>query len=55
MILYVTTAVTPLRMYELFVGPPELDAEWDDRGIDGVNRFLKRLWNLMMESREKGR
>ena len=32
-----------LRMYELFVGPPELDAEWDDRGIDGVNRFLKRL------------
>ena len=25
-----------LRMYELFVGPPELDAEWDDRGIDGV-------------------
>ena len=26
-----------LRMYELFVGPPELDAEWDDRGIDGVN------------------
>ena len=32
-----------LRMYELFVGPPELDAEWDDRGIDGVNRFLKRV------------
>ena len=29
-----------LRMYELFVGPPELDAEWDDRGIDGVYRFL---------------
>ena len=42
-----------LRMYELFVGPPELDAEWDDRGIDGVNRFLKRLWNLLMDSREK--
>ena len=28
-----------LRMYELFVGPPELDAEWDDRGIDGVIPF----------------
>ena len=42
-----------LRMYELFVGPPELDAEWDDRGIDGVNRFLKRLWNLLMDSCEK--
>ena len=41
-----------LRMYELFVGPPELDAEWDDRGIDGVNRFLKRLWNLLMDSLE---
>ena len=35
-----------LRMYELFVGPPELDAEWDDRGIDGVYRFLKKVWNL---------
>lgn len=42
-----------LRMYELFVGPPELDAEWDDRGIDGVNRFLKRLWNLLMESKDQ--
>ena len=41
-----------LRLYELFVGPPELDAEWDDRGIDGVNRFLKRLWNLLMDSKE---
>ena len=33
-----------LRMYELFVGPPELDAEWDDRGIEGVSRFLNRFW-----------
>jgi leucyl-tRNA synthetase len=41
-----------LRMYELFVGPPELDAEWDDRGIDGVNRFLKRVWNLLQDSIE---
>ena len=42
-----------LRMYELFVGPPELDAEWDDRGIDGVSRFLKRFWNLAVSSIEK--
>ena len=42
-----------LRMYELFVGPPELDAEWDDRGIDGVSRFLKRFWNLAVASIEK--
>lgn len=40
-----------LRMYELFVGPPELDAEWDDRGIDGVNRFLKRFWKLALDSK----
>ena len=34
-----------LRMYELFVGPPELDAEWNDNGIEGVHRFLKRAWH----------
>ncbi len=34
-----------LRMYELFVGPPELDAEWSDNGIEGVHRFLKRAWH----------
>ncbi|HIY18355.1 MAG TPA: class I tRNA ligase family protein, partial [Candidatus Blautia avistercoris] len=36
-----------------FVGPPELDAEWDDRGIDGVYRFLKRFWTLACDSIEK--
>ncbi|NLI89264.1 MAG: leucine--tRNA ligase [Epulopiscium sp.] len=36
-----------LRMYELFIGPPELDAEWDDRGIEGVNRFINKLWRLV--------
>ena len=39
-----------LRLYELFVGPPELDAEWDDRGIDGVARFLNKFWNLVQDS-----
>ena len=43
-----------LRLYELFVGPPELDAEWDDRGIDGVYRFLNRFWKLAMDSKEAG-
>ncbi len=42
-----------LRMYELFVGPPELDAEWDDRGIDGVYRFITRFWKLVMENKDK--
>ena len=43
-----------LRMYELFVGPPELDSEWDERGIDGVYRFLNRFWYLVQESKDKG-
>ena len=42
-----------LRMYELFVGPPELDAEWDDRGIDGVYRFIARFWKLVTENKDK--
>ena len=41
-----------LRLYELFVGPPALDAEWDDRGIDGVYRFLNRFYKLCMDSKE---
>lgn len=41
-----------LRLYELFVGPPELDAEWDDRGIDGVYRFLNRFWKMACDSLE---
>ena len=36
-----------LRAYELFIGPPELDSEWDDSGIEGVYRWLKRLWHLV--------
>ena len=42
-----------LRMYELFVGPPELDAEWDDRGIEGVYRFINRFYNLIMNNKDK--
>ena len=42
-----------LRLYELFVGPPELDAEWDDRGIEGVSRFLNRFYNLVMDQKDK--
>ncbi len=42
-----------LRMYELFVGPPELDAEWDDRGIEGVYRFINRIYNLIIHNKDK--
>ncbi|MGL4737746.1 MAG: leucine--tRNA ligase, partial [Cellulosilyticaceae bacterium] len=39
-----------LRMYELFIGPPELDSEWDDRGIEGVSRYLNKVWKLISEN-----
>ena len=35
-----------LRLYEMFLGPLEMSKPWDTNGIDGVHRFLKRLWNL---------
>ncbi len=34
-----------LRLYMLFIGPPELDCEWQDSGLEGVRRFLNRFWN----------
>ena len=33
-----------LRMYEMFLGPVELSKPWDTNGIDGVHRFLRKLW-----------
>lgn len=35
-----------LRLYEMFLGPLEQSKPWDTNGIDGVHRFLKRLWTL---------
>lgn len=35
-----------LRLYEMFLGPLEQSKPWDTNGIDGVHRFLKKLWNL---------
>jgi leucyl-tRNA synthetase len=34
------------RSYILFIGPPEHDADWSDEGMEGVHRFLARLWRL---------
>ena len=34
-----------LRLYEMFLGPVEQSKPWDTNGIDGVNRFLRKLWN----------
>ncbi len=36
-----------VRLYTLFIGPPEKDAEWSDRGVEGAYRFVKRVWNLL--------
>jgi leucyl-tRNA synthetase len=40
------------RLYILFMGPAEVDVEWNDRGLVGCRRYLGRLWSLVME--EKG-
>jgi leucyl-tRNA synthetase len=37
------------RMYEMFLGPVEMSKPWDTKGIEGVHRFLKKLWRLFYE------
>jgi leucyl-tRNA synthetase len=41
------------RAYILFVGPPDQDADWSDEGVEGVYRFLSRLWRLAAETAER--
>ena len=38
------------RSYILFIGPPDQDADWSDTGLEGVHRFLGRLWRLSAEA-----
>ena len=38
-----------LRLYEMFLGPVEQSKPWDTKGIDGVHRFLRKLWRLFYE------
>jgi leucyl-tRNA synthetase len=40
------------RCYVLFIGPPDQDADWSDEGVEGVHRFLARLWRLSAETAE---
>jgi leucyl-tRNA synthetase len=37
------------RMYEMFLGPLEMSKPWDTKGIEGVHRFLKKLWRLCID------
>ena len=39
-----------IRLYTLFIGPPEKDAEWSDRGVEGAYRFLGRVWRLVQQA-----
>ncbi|MBP7368548.1 MAG: leucine--tRNA ligase, partial [Paludibacteraceae bacterium] len=41
-----------LRLYEMFLGPLEQSKPWDTNGIDGVHRFIKKLWNLFYKNDE---
>jgi leucyl-tRNA synthetase len=38
------------RAYILFIGPPDQDADWSDEGLEGVHRFLSRLWRLAADT-----
>ena len=42
------------RCYILFIGPPDQDADWSDEGMEGVHRFLSRLWRLAAETAGMG-
>jgi leucyl-tRNA synthetase len=41
------------RCYTLFMGPPDQDADWSDEGVEGVHRFLARLWRLSAETADR--
>lgn len=41
--------VDTARCYIMFIGPPDQDADWSDDGVEGVHRFLSRLWRLGVE------
>jgi leucyl-tRNA synthetase len=42
-----------VRLYTLFIGPPEKDAEWEDRAVEGAYRFLGRVWRLVGDMAER--
>ena len=44
-----TYGADTLRLYEMFLGPLEQSKPWDTKGIDGVNRFLKKIWRLFYD------
>ena len=47
-----TYGADTLRLYEMFLGPLEQSKPWDTNGIDGVNRFIKKMWGLFFKNDE---
>ena len=48
-----TIGADTVRTYLMFIGPWELGGNWDDSGINGMLRWLKRIWNLALEAPAK--
>ncbi|CAH0267414.1 MULTISPECIES: leucine--tRNA ligase [Rahnella] len=44
-----------VRLFMMFASPAEMTLEWQESGVEGANRFLKRVWKLAFEHTEKGR
>ena len=42
-----------VRLFTMFASPPDQSLEWDDKGVEGASRFLKRLWNTAMATAEQ--
>ncbi len=43
----------PVRLYILFIGPADQDMEWTEGGVDGMRRFVRRLWRIVNEVAEE--
>ncbi|MFN8770806.1 MAG: leucine--tRNA ligase [Neisseriaceae bacterium] len=42
------------RLFMMFTAPPELSLEWSDNGLEGAHRFIKRLWRIVFEHKQRG-
>lgn len=47
-------SIDAARLFVLFAAPPEKDLEWSDRGVEGLHRFLKRVWKFVHEWKAEG-
>ena len=45
--------IDALRLYIIFMGPPELDSEWQENGIEGCSRFIIKFWNFIINEKNE--